>query len=242
MAVFSLEIIRERMLWSVGGEETFQFRSVEVFTTMATIVNNDIWELRVWSLLGEQVGVNTFHWRASAVAAAPTDAQSASHFDALIDTEYKAILNNVAAYRGVTFQRVFPLPRTRAAIATTGAGVGTGGASPLPKQVAGVITWLTPFAGPAFRGRSYLPFPSEEHNTSNGVPQAAYTTACNTLATLLITPQTVLGGPGQTVTWTRVLANLLDNIYIEVDGFLSRPRWATQKKRGDYGQRNISPI
>lgn len=70
------------------------------------------------------------------------------------------------------------------------------GSQAMPPQLAAVISWRTPKAGPSFRGRTFLG-PLNQTAFSATSLSGAFTAAMNTAATTLITAlQTRIGGNG----------------------------------------------
>lgn len=202
----------------------------------------EIYEVRAYVTLREQLAVNTRHYRVTNVTGTVSDAQFAANVDAAWAAPYKAAITGDASYRGVGVARVFPLPRTLSAFSTTGQGPGGGGTDELPSQVSGIITFTTIYAGPAYRGRIYVPFPDEAFQDLNGQPGIGYQGLLDTLKNVMDVPFVVAPGGGNSATLVPVIYDKNDNTYIEVAGSQSRKKWATQRRRGGYGQSNQSPI
>lgn len=169
-----------------------------------------------------------------------TDLDVATYLDSVIAADLKGLMSDKATYWGVGVQKMNPLPLYPEVKADAGAGTGTTGSASLPKQVSGLVTWYTPFAGRKGRGRSYLPFPSVEYNGSRGAPSLAYIENVNTIAILLGGPIAVTEG-GRSCSITPVLWHRRTLIYDNIIGYRVNQNWATQRRRGDLGRPNAPP-
>jgi hypothetical protein len=171
--------------------------------------------------------------------------------DSVIAPVYKPLLANVAEYKGVQVsinRSTFPYRQINLPVAqNTGAGVGTGGAIPMPKQTAGLLRFQTLNAGPAGRGRWYLPFPPQDADSGGGTASAAYV-----LALLALGGEVGVGislsASGRTAILVRALVHNPPKgggpvpVPSPVVDFVGSPFWATQKRRGSFGRTNKSPI
>lgn len=107
----------------------------------------------------------------------------------------------------------------------------------MPKQVSGLITWYTDVASRAGRGRSYIPFPSAADTDGNGAPSTDYLIALGNLSDDLAAYMTYPAGDSDISMSLVVLsAGLGDQ---PVTSYTRRDRFATQRRRGDYGQPNL---
>jgi len=209
---------------------------------MAATANGDIYVMRAYCLLANQIGITRVHCRLHTLVGTMTDADLAAGWDALIDGAMKALIVIDASYRGVGVQRRRPAPTTIEAFSTTGAGAGVTATPPLPKQVSGLIKYGTAFAGRRFRGRGYVPFPSEADNESVfGRPSADYVTRLNTLGALMVTPWTNVNG-ANSIAVVPGLFNETTSVFTDFTSRTARSFWASQRRRGDFGPTNISPI
>lgn len=202
---------------------------------------NDVWEAKFICVLGDQVSQNVLHYRITALAGTPTDVMLAAALDTNFNLLYKALMSVQAQYRGVIVQRVNPLPRTYAAFTIANAGVGALAGDPLPKQTCGVLTKRTVFAGAKFRGRLYIPFPSEGvSDAPSGRPSAGYLGSAALLGVGVQTPIPV-GGGGNTCTAIPCIHHG-GGATSDITTCDPRPYWATQRRRSDFGSQNISSI
>jgi hypothetical protein len=204
---------------------------------------NDIWEVKFFSSASDQLAVNVLHFIVQAqVGQDPTGQEVADHFSNSYGGQLAALMYQGATFRGVTAQRIRPLPKLLTEISTLNSGAGSSGLNPLPRQVSGIITKRTALSGRAFRGRIYVPFPATTENGTDQLPVAGYITRLDTFANALITPQTVpTAGPNN--------ATLQMTIFHQGPGgdqpviaWVSRPRWGTQRRRGAYGAPNVPPF
>lgn len=210
-------------------------------------------QLRVWTRMvaSFQAGVNSAWYVVSTVGGSPaTDTDVAATLDAQLAAPYKAALNNSADYRGcqaIIHSATPPYPATALpGFSITGAGAGTGGAVPMPKQTCGIIRFQTDRPGPSGRGRWYTAFPPQAGDSGGGTVAAAYATLLQAIATPASAGYSISVG-GRTALIVRVLVHGKNKagIYPPPDGVTATaidPYWATQKRRGSFGRFNFSPI
>lgn len=202
----------------------------------------EIYAARIVCVLSPQIGVNVLHAICTAKAGTgATDAQIAASIDTLVAANYKALIQNNATYRGVGARRIFPtLGLESTSVAST--GVGTAGANGLPLQVSGLLHIATLNATRKGRGRIYIPFPSTAAAAANGTMAAAYTVLLNALGATLSAGFSS-GGGGNTNTFNWCLWHRASNTY---DAWSANAqgttKFATQRRRGDYGRQNAVPF
>jgi len=211
----------------------------------------DIFRLRVFCSDPNltQIGVNTTYWQVtSASGLGATYAQTADAFDFALSVEYRAYLSSESTYRGVSVQQVEPGPLSLQVFNNDSFGVGTNGAAVLPGQDSPVVSWATTLAGPRFRGRIFLPFPSANAINATGRLTALAISLYASLGTAYVTP--VVAGVGPNTSTLRlclrseVIPHTVPKVYIYplvVTGSASA-KMGTQRKRGDYGRLNLPPI
>jgi len=179
-----------------------------------------------------------------------TDQDVADQVDAAVAAPYKDLMPADAAYRGAqcTILNVTPpyLARTIPASANANAGVGVAAGAPMPGQVSGLISLQTTRASRAGRGRTYVGFPAMVHDNGAGNPTAAYVALLVALADQIAVGLSISTG-GRTATLVRVLLHTINKFEVvpPPDGiisFVARAKWATQRRRGDYGRLNVSPV
>ena len=202
----------------------------------------DIMQVEVWCQDQNQGAVNVRHYQVGAVSGlGASDQDMANFFDAQLSLLYIPCLHNAALYKGVRVRRIRPLPLTFPADSTLHSGLGTGGAGAAPLQVSGLITLQSPFSGRAFRGRVYVPFPSVVNVSATGHPSVGYIGALDNLALALIGNAVVTVGPDSS-TLIPIIFHRATSTGTVVVARKTRAGWATQRRRGDFGRPNASPI
>lgn len=212
---------------------------------MTVIHIGDVIELRTACYFQGQVSVNTGYMICTELSGDPVTTEDlVDTAEGNFSTAYKAALSTGASWVGMSAQRIFPLPRTLADISTANEGAGSVLDDTLPGQVSGILTLTTPLAGAKYRGRRYIGFPTEGDTDSDGTPSQVYIQKLNAIA--------LLWGPGpnpfsnagltgiasmQTILWHRATQT-----FTEVTGTVSRKKWATQQRRGNYGAPNVAPF
>lgn len=208
---------------------------------MISLAVADVVQVRIVSGFQQQIGVNVLTYVCTAVTGgSKTYGDAALRISTLIATAYKALLTNLATYRGVGCRKIFPNPKSIEYPDVSLAGAGVAGAGGLPKQISGLIRKGTDRPGEKGRGRIYIPFPAAADNTSSQLPSASYTTRLNALGSILIS-NVVVGTAPDTATlkpviWDRSLFQSTD-----IWSLYGQAYWATQRRRGDYGKANNFP-
>lgn len=207
------------------------------------IASNDIIRCRVWCDDGNNAAVNTYHFRVTALTGDVTDLEVATFLDPIfgdLTDGYPPMVANTCFYMGLQIYLITRTPLPFPADATAARHVGTAGANCQGRQVAGMLSWQTIYAGPGGRGRTYLPFVSTSSATGDGLPSTTYLSNMESLALRLLAPLNIVGAGG---TATIQLVLLKDSGgTIPINSFITRPKFATQKRRGSYGRLNRSPI
>lgn len=204
---------------------------------------DDVIEVKVYCFKSPQLSVNVRHYKATAEAGTgATPANVAFAVDNHIATTLKLLLSAQANYKGVSVQRIAPLPKDVPTYDATGAGAGGVAGDALPTQTCGIFTLRTANAGRAYRGRMYVPFPGEGSSTVDGLPTAIYLGDLTTYADKWLDSITA-GGGGNTTTFSPVLVNKnFPGVIPALVSQITRAKWATQRRRGSYGQGNVSPV
>jgi hypothetical protein len=202
----------------------------------------DVLEAVFYVTMQQQTSLNVRHYGITSVTPPePSHEAVADRLHELAETTYPPLLTALAEFRGVTVRRISPGPPTPPFPSTRVAVMGEIPEDPLPKQVAGIITLRTFATGSAGRGRVYVPFPAESDNTATGVPQTTYIIRGIALASVFIGPHTVTAGGGSLVI-TGVIFHRGGGPATEIIGQTVQRRWGTQRRRGDYGASNVSPV
>lgn len=201
----------------------------------------DIIQVKFVTRLDDQTAYNVRHWQV--VNKAGTGATIAQFMDAIntvFRTDYLAVLNANAEYRGVTCQRVYPLPADNE-VFQSDPDIGAVAGDPLPRQTCGLISLRTGIAGKRNRGRVYIPFPSEADSNATPAPSATYITRLGTLGGLFTTA-VAWGTAPNTNQAVPVIYHRDNHTVVPLQSFLVRSAWATQRRRGDFGRPNLSPV
>lgn len=201
----------------------------------------DILAVTVGCYCDGQAGLNTVYHRVTAKTGLPTASLAADVMDTNLAALYKPLLTNTASYYGLKMVRIAPLPRSMFYIASGNTGVGTAGDAPLPTQVAGIITMETELSGPGFRGRIYVPFPDYVHaDPIPVVPTDAYVTLLSALGEYWEDDHDITAG-GLSVSLEPVIWHRDIETYTPIEEAVGRQKWGTQRRRGNYGQKNAYP-
>lgn len=205
------------------------------------VVVGDVVEVCVYCKLEEQIAINVLHYNIDAVGGVAVEYDEvAGRIYAAIENPYRDWLTESAQFAGVGIRRLAPLPKT---IQYTRIDPVDGNltAFTLPAQVSGLISVRTPKPGPGGRGRIYIPFGSINWAdvVGNMTPDAE--------AQL----QSIADALGPTTTWQEATAAWTIVATLQVSGVPSAPecdnifatgKWATQRRRGNYGKPNALPI
>lgn len=196
----------------------------------------------VYTQLDEQSGLNVWFMRFGSLAGPElSNAQRASLTQTAVSVAIGTLIATQATFQTVGWRRIFPGPVTVESLGPAApiAGAATGGA--MPRQSSGIATTLTGMAGRANRGRKYVPFPSEDQNTVDAVPTAQYVLDVDTYMGIFI-PTLTLTFAGTTEVWNPVIYRAGNPVTSpNINDWLARKKWATQRRRGSYGVPNIPP-
>jgi len=203
---------------------------------------NDVYQVRSVCYTTTQVAVNVRHYRVTAEAPpVPSAAIIAGQNGAAFAAAYTPVLVVLARFRGIGVQKVAPAPPLLEGTDILNDAPGTFPGEGLPKQVAGLITFRTPFAGRAFRGRLYAPFPSEDANTAVAVPSAPYLALLDALRLHYMASINAIAGGGN-ITMTPCIFHRSTATFTDINSSLIRTVWATQRRRSDFGRPNTLPF
>lgn len=203
----------------------------------------DVFRLVVYTYFAgqQQQGVNVHYMQCLNIVGTPTDDNQVQSFATGLSSVYTPLMTDKAIFQGVTLQKWMPptpLPMPVASTALNNPGVVTGDA--LPPDKAGIITWRTRFSGRKYRGRSYIPFPSETDSDVNGLPTNGYVLRLVTLAGIFVPFFTSSDMGGNQAGWVKLVVHgrTPGSPNDAVVTSLPRQLWADQHRRGDYGRRN----
>lgn len=208
----------------------------------AVILLGDVYEVKFASQCAGQAGINVTHWVCNTVTGGGAlDTTFASVLDTAMAPLYKLVMGANATYYGVRVQRISPLPKSLPVVAAGFTGIGGAGPGCLPTQVSGIITWQSAVAGRKYRGRSYVPFPySGAQDTVLDAPTAAYKAALQNLANGMAGPYTPATGGGTSFMLACIWHRLSATVTPITNGRANQ-KFATQRRRGNYGAANAYP-
>lgn len=202
----------------------------------------DILRTRIVCMQGDQLGEVVLHYRVASVGSpAARDDDFRDVLDAAAAPLWKGFLSSRAEYIGVGVQHIWPLPLIVESNTRANAGAGTGGSYANPTQTCGLIHWRTVKAGRAYRGRSYLAFPSQSLNDDDGQPNSGAITAMGTMLGAIGGPFVITTG-GRLATVVLTLWHRALHTYDDVLSGAASGSWATQRRRGAFGKKNAVPF
>ncbi len=205
---------------------------------MANVAVGELYRVTFFCRADDQLGVNVRYFKVtSIVGGVPTESVIAADIDAIFAPMYKALLSANAEYRGVQIQMIAPGPSRVPVFINTSVGAGLVAGAVMARQASGIATFTTALAGRANRGRIYVPFPSVASDTVTGHPNAAYLTALDALS-LEMTLSRFYGPVGSVISADWVIKHTGGFTTQPITGRRSNPKWATQRRRGDYGKPN----
>jgi hypothetical protein len=208
-----------------------------------SLIPTDVLEIRVYTKGGtNQEGLNVLHYRVVSVGSTPsTDADIASGISAVLAPRYKPMMYSTSAYDGVQVSIVSRTPRPVTQVYNSDAGPGTGGTGQMPPQTCGLISWRTLLGGRAFRGRTYIPFPSSDMNSATGFPTTGYATLTINLANAIL-GYAGTSIAGRTATLAPVIWHKLTRTTTDIWNAFLGEKWATQRRRSEYGKNRPPPV
>lgn len=213
-------------------------------------------EITVPCTNNEQTSINVFHISCQIPGPTPvTDADVANWFDGAWASGWRGILGPNSTYRGTGCRIMFGVPTFGMQVSGSGAGAGLSGTTDLPRQATGITSWKTDRSGRAERGRTYWPFPPAVFDTGDGVPLGIYVTAVKTIADIYSSVGVISVGP-RSSTFAAVLYHRAfkgDPTHVPpippraasfdfITSYITRLKWATQRRRGSYGRANPPPF
>lgn len=209
-------------------------------------VIGDLLQGRIVCSSQKQFAYNIRHWRVDAIGAggAPDLQSLCTAMDNIIVGTYKPILSPEAEYQGFGLRRIVGgvLPPSLEVHNVTNLGVGTSVGDILPRQACGIATLQTAFPGRANRGRFYAAFPGEDDNSADGTPTTAYLVRLRALMNVVATPTTfILPGAMAPVTLAPIVYHRAAHTQTDIVNYVDRDRWATQRRRSDFGALNANP-
>lgn len=207
-------------------------------------VVGDFHEVKIFVLATDQLGINIRHFQVVAVGGTiPSNQEVADAYSDTLAPIYAALLPGGATFYGVAYRRLLPGVPTTYFTSRLGTTAGTATGSLQPRQASGLITLRTGLPGRAHRGRVFLPFVSSAFCTAAGHPTTAGVVLMGNVGDALRGPTTFTESvfsssfTGKGRIWHR--ASMTQD---DISTTVAQSRWATQKRRGDYGRVNALPF
>lgn len=185
-----------------------------------------------------QIGLNEYYYRVQALSAPEPLFTVLDAWATAAAAVYAPCLTSDSSFIGATMIVYSGGIRFGSYFSSIAPTVGTASPGLLPTQVSGIITRRVDLKGPKGRGRIYIPFPgtvfldSDEHATPAYL--ALLSTLASTLMPLTAPYMTLAGNSWDPGLWS---ASRPPN-YSQMIDVRARRRWATQRRRGDYGTPN----
>lgn len=197
--------------------------------------------VRIGCFSYNQAAINTVHFQVEALTGTVSLDDIASHFDTALAPLYKAAMTDKALYYGTAVQGALTDEWTVQAISDDFTGQGTAGSTPLPLQTCGLISSKTDYAGRAYQGRVFIPFPDQEDSDPlTNTPLALYLGKLAAIAPILYETQLVTVGANSITLEPKVGAQV-GLAQKDITSWRVRDKWATQRRRGNYGAANVYP-
>jgi hypothetical protein len=203
--------------------------------------NNDILEVKFYSKLGVQGAINRIYYRVGLppVGATHTDANAATALNTTFKPHFRGLMTFEAEWRGVSVQIISRGGFDPAYVSSP--DVGLEATVALPPQTSGLIALRTGKRGRSARGRMYVPFPGEGHNTTAGLPTSTYVDDLQLLGEALRSVQVIVAG-GLNLSLEPVVNSTLIAEFLPYTSAVARPYWASMRTRSYHAAANVLPI
>lgn len=210
------------------------------------LLNGNLFELAIYCKSQDQIAVNVLHYACSFTDTSNLNMQDlCDDFEAAFRAVYPAMIPNTAVYRGCSLRRL-RTGKTATFYSSHAATGGTNENEALPYQVSGLIRLRANVAGRRGRGRVYIPFPCLP-DSDNNLPIAGYVTRLNAIADEITTVRVHADEDGEhTNSFSPCIRHANaegtdDDTYDLVTSAMGVGKWATQRRRGNFGRPNILP-
>lgn len=216
-----------------------------------SLAPGDVLHARFYCRMQHQVAMNNIFYRVGGTGIGAENA-ALEALNAIANVFYPPLMSNVAAYYRCSvqfFANTAPgLPpawqyQEAERFSTIMDTIGEFEDPPLPKQICGLIRKRTIRIGRGARGRIYAPFPSEGVNTEEALPVSTYVDRLQELGEALM-PDTPIPFAAPDMVLVPVIFNPEKSASFEmaeITSIQASERWATQRRRGDYGAENPLP-
>jgi hypothetical protein len=205
------------------------------------LTTGDVLEIKEYITDAEQVAVNTFHYRVTALVGSIDDGQVGDAWNTGPGAAYPALLYDGATVIGVSVRILDHVPKLAANLIPNPTA-GTGGTVGCPRQSCPLLKYKTGDGGSRGRGRTYLPFMPSAGLATLGECSPAYIISMAVLLSALEAFNSVAGVGPSVATIRQVIYHRDTHTATDVDEWAITPKIATQKRRGSFGRPNISPF
>lgn len=208
---------------------------------MSTVLAvGDLLEVVAYSKYVDQLGLNVLHFKVTATAGGITLEDLPDKVYADWSPYYQALIAAGASFAGIGVRRLSPGTKTIQHFSTGAAAPGEAAAPPMAGQVTGLITFLTGAAGKSNYGRAYIPFPSSTlMDNGTGKPDDEYVDNLVDLMNLWDGYSATIGG--NTIVFEQRIVSAASPAGKVINQWIAQQKWATQRRRGNYGQPNNVP-
>lgn len=185
--------------------------------------------------------INIYHYEIQTVTGNPTDQDFAQELDANIKVAQKAVMSDNCTYDGVQVTIVNRDVQPVTVFYNASAGVGTVASNTANSQAAGLLSWLTAFGGRKYRGRNYIAGVYIGAISTLGFPTTSYQTLLSALGSAIFgyNSWTLSGRSGTCALCLFRKNTLAVTIILALELFA---KFATQRRRGNYGKNRTPPI
>jgi len=187
-----------------------------------------------------QVSLNIRQYRIATVVGNPTDTDLCAQLDSNLAPLYAAVMPAAASWYGVQTQIITTLPPKLPVVEAGNQTTGTFGGDIAPAQVSALMSLRTIITGRAGRGRVYIGFVPTTAIAANTNPTNTYLSALAPLVNALMQTVGVTGTLG-TCNAIPVLFHRATRTTLDLDSYILRNRFATQRRRGRFGRINPFP-
>lgn len=218
------------------------------------LANADIVQIKIYCqvLAAQQLSINTIYYQAQTPVGGITDQDTANALSALFATDLKPMMSSHALFFGASCQIFSPANRKAPTVfSTSGQGAGTNSFQNTPTQVAALVRCATGdyHLAPSGKtklaeGRAYIPFVPATAIDDDGGMRSSYFSQLQTLASHYYDVRTITG-TGKSVTlipFIRFTNSTNTKTFTAVTTFSASRLFATQRRRGDRGRKNIVPF
>lgn len=209
------------------------------------LIPNDLLLFRVYCTLHAQTSITAFDYKVLSVVGEPLDQLVLDTFNTRVATLFKAFLSQEASYYGASLSTVRDTKRLIQVTTRALTGLGTGPPKALPKQTCGLIKVFTALAGRHYRGRRYLPFPGYEAPATAEFPDGTQVGVIRSISDATMYQFTAVAADASAVLQPMLLHKATRPPLAPapdptpITGGKEVAYWATQRRRGDYGEPNL---